>query len=411
MKNVKPIRLNGIGRLAGLSFIILHLSFLRLTAQTMGRYSADFSIAAADFADTIAIEWEREQVYVPVVIGGQSYRFLLDTGAGMSVVYEGTALAGSPHVGDIISRDATGRTDTVAMVALPAMQLGSTTLYGCRATVHPSPSTLHPFDGILGFDLVNGGLSMKIDVARRQLIITDRKRLFDREEGAIQMKYRLDYHVPYIDITPFDRHHERVLFDTGSRQFFSMNKKHFDEATADTAPNSDCTVEGRSTGRHAIGHYGTEPEGEVAFIRLDGMKLGRHAFSGVHAITTQGGSHIGAPLLAYGSVAFNARSRKMIFVPASDVQPCRVDNEQIEIAFVADSRGRPQVGLLWEQGTPFSRGFRQGDIIEQIDRRPVRDFVQFINWGFEPGREYVFTVRSQQGERRDVRWVRLKEGD
>ena len=60
------------------------------------------------------------------------------------------------------------------MVTLPPMQLGSVAIYGCRAVVHQRAAAISSFDGILGFDLVNGGLSMKIDVPRRQLIITDR---------------------------------------------------------------------------------------------------------------------------------------------------------------------------------------------------------------------------------------------
>ncbi len=375
----------------------------------LGRYSADFRTTAVDFVDTIAIEWEQEQVYVPVTIGGRSYRFLLDTGAGMSVVYNGTPLADSPHAGDIISHDATGRSDTVRMVSLPSLQLGSVALYGCRATVQQSSAAMQPFDGILGFDLVNGGLSMKIDVARRQLIVTDRKRFFDREEGTVRMRYRLNYHVPYIDIMPFGQHHEMVLFDTGSRQFLSINKAHFDAAMADEH-TADCIVEGRSIGRHAIGHYGTEPKGEVAFLQLNQLRMGRCCFSDVHAITTQGGSHLGAPLLAYGAVAFSPSQRRMLFYPAEQPSPCiTVGNRQLDIAFVADRQGRAQVGLLWEQGTPYRQGFRQGDIIEQIDHRPVRGFAHFVNWGFEPGREYLFTVRTLHGERRNIRWVRLEQ--
>ena len=375
----------------------------------LGRYRADFSMTAIDFVDTLTIEWEREQVFVPVTINGRSYRFLLDTGAGMSVVFSGTPLADSPHAGDIISHDATGRSDTVAMVTLPPMQLGSVSLYGCRAVVHQRAASIPSFDGILGFDLVNGGLSMKIDVPHRQLIITDLKRLFDREPGAVGLKYRLHFHVPYIDIIPFGRRHELVLMDTGSRQFFSMNKNHFDEAVEGHSLWENEVIEGRSMGRHALGHHGIEPEGEVAFLRLNHLRLGRYAFSDVHAITTQGGSHLGAPLLAYGSVAFNPRSRRMIFVPATDEQPIAVGNQQLEIAFVADSLGRAQVGLLWEQGVPYRQGFRQGDIIEQIDHRPVRNFAHFVGWGFEQGREYLFTVCSPQGQRREVRWVRLSE--
>ena len=83
-------------------------------------------------------------------------------------------------------------------------------------------------------------------------------------------------------------------------------------------------------------------------------------------------------------------------------------NRQLEIAFGADSQGRPQVSLLWEQGEPWQQGFREGDVIEQIDHQPVATLSQFIGWPFLRGREYIFTVCSADGQRRELRWVRLR---
>ena len=153
------------------SLLLSHFSFLLPPA--FGGYLVDFKTSARNFSDTIAIEWRGHQVYVPVDINGQRYRFLLDTGAGQSVVYEGTELADGPSAGTIVSHDATGGTSTVNMVMLPPLTLGNTTLTGCRATVQPGPAP-RGVDGLLGFDLVNGGLSLTIDVPRQLLIITDR---------------------------------------------------------------------------------------------------------------------------------------------------------------------------------------------------------------------------------------------
>lgn len=40
-------------------------------AQLGSGYSLDFSLSKTDFADTIAIEYQNAQVYVPVTINGQ----------------------------------------------------------------------------------------------------------------------------------------------------------------------------------------------------------------------------------------------------------------------------------------------------------------------------------------------------
>lgn len=384
---------------------IIALLCMALHAQ-VGHYRADFALSDSNFADTIGIAWERGQVIVPVSIDGRPYRFLLDTGAGQAVVFASSALARRCRPsGSIIAHDATGRTDTVPVVTLPPLTLGSITLSGCQATVQQSPGPQR-IDGLLGFDLVNGGLTMKIDVQARHLIVSDRQHLFC-DEPAEQLRYRLMFHVPHISVGIYGKHRERLLFDTGSRQFISINKQQYDLWHPSRRNEGEVCVEGLTTGRHAMGHYGTEPEGEVAFLELNNLRLRDFAFAGVHTVTTQGGSHIGARLLEYGSVSFCPQHRRMMFLPLSYEQPCRVDNAQMDIAFVPSADGRPQVGLVWEQGAPYRLGFRQGDIIEQIDHRPVTTFRQFVSWGYERGREYTFTLRDRQGARKEVSWVRL----
>lgn len=385
-----------------LSLTVLFAGWTAAWAQ-LGRYRADFALSIHDFIDTVAIEWTRHQVAVPVDIDGHRYRFLLDTGAGQTVIFSRSRLSTS-LASTLIAHDATGRTDTVPVVTLPPLRIGHLTLSGCRALVQQATG-MQQFDGILGFDLVNGGLTMKIDVSARRLILSDRSCLFCREP-AHRLRYQLNYHVPYVEVTPFGRYRERVLFDTGSRQFYVINKEHFDDANY-WRSQGGYTVEGRSQGSHAIGHFGTETTGEVVFLQLDNLRLGHYSFSHVHTLTTQGGSHLGAMILDYGAISFCPRHRRMLFLPSTTEQPCRVDNPQLEIAFVASPDGRPQVGLVWEQGTPYSQGLRQGDIITEIDHRPVATLAQFATWGFERGREYVFTLLDPQGRRREVRWVRL----
>lgn len=372
----------------------------------MGHYSAAFRADVSDFADTIALEWDRDRIYVPVEAQGRRLRFLLDTGAGQSVVFQGTPLAEGPRQGSLISHDATGHADTVPLVGLPPLTLGGVTLSGGQALVQRQSLLSHGIDGILGFDLVNSGLSVKIDVPSRQLIISDRRDIFCREPSAVTLPYKLDYHVPYVDVVPFGRRRERMRFDTGSRQFMLLNKESFDGLLL----TDDVTIEGISVGRHATGHHGVESESEVAFMRLDNVRLGRYSFSGVHSITTQGRSHLGARVLRYGAVSFCPRHKRMMFQPVSIGQPCRVDNPQLEIAFVADRQRRPQVGLVWEGGEPFRLGFRQGDVIEQIDRQSVRTIGEFLSWPFQEGREYLFTLRDLWGRQRTVRWVRRPVG-
>lgn len=370
------------------------------------RYSLDFDVSASNFADSIDIEWTDGQVYVPVTIGDRVYRFLLDTGSGQTVVYEDSPfLSLCSEAGYMLAHDAIGMTDTVRVMTMPPMSLGSLTLTGCQATVQRRALEGRKFDGIVGFDIVCRGFSMKIDVRRRLLVLTDRRDFFDGEEG-FEVKYRLNFHVPYVPVTPFGKYTEEALFDTGSRQFYSINKQSFDLGEEDQLQPLGQQVEGRRIGRHAIGNYGAEPRGEVVFLALEQLRLGNFSFTDVHTVTTQGGSHLGAAVLEQGAVVFNPRRKRMRFEPYDGGTACYIGNRQLEIAFVSE-QGMPVVGLVWERGVPYQQGFREGDMVVAIDDRPVRSIAQFNGWGFERGRSYRFTLRSPDGRQRSVSWVRL----
>ena len=388
-------------------WLIILLSLLCIDADAQqALYSKKFVLSERNFADSIGIEWERNQVYVPVQINGRNYRFLLDTGAAQSVVYADTPIDGCQAAGYIRSHDATGAMDTVPMVILPPMTLGRLTISSCQATIQQRPLRIPGVDGILGFNLINSGLLAKIDVHRRLLIITDRKKHFKQEKG-IDMPYKLRYHVPYLDVNPFGRYHELTLFDTGSRRLYVMNRTSFDRCADITGSLIDSQVEGRSMGRHAIGHFGVEPLSEVVFLCLSNLHVGRYTFHNLHTLTSQGESHLGAQLLTYGALIINPKKKRMTLLPYNGHPADSANNRQLDIAFVSEL-GRPCVGLVWEQGEPYRLGFRQGDIITKIDDSIVRDFSQFISWPFIIGREYRFTVRGLHGETKEIRWVRIK---
>lgn len=372
------------------------------------RYRAGFKASGTEFVDTVSVEWENQQLYVPLYMGGRAMRFLLDTGAGMSVVYNDQPIEGSMTVGKMPTRDALGHNDTVPVVMLPPMQIGKVVLKGCKATMQRRFVRQPGVDGILGFDLFASGVLAKIDVRNRQLIITNRKGWFDNEKG-FDAKYSLKYHTPYLRLSPFGKYHEEACFDTGSRAVYMMNRQSLSkgEEKCSSEVIKDL-VEGHCIGRHAMGHSGTEQRGEVLFLHLQQLRIGRLTLSGVHALTTQGNSHVGAALLQHAAVIIDPRRHRLRFQPYEDGDVCHVNNQPVEIAFVAED-GRPTVGLVWPQGIPYRQGFREGDVITHIDGLPVLTLTQFFQYPFVSGREHVFTVTDVHGLCRDIRWVRTQK--
>ncbi|MBR1394572.1 MAG: aspartyl protease family protein [Prevotella sp.] len=384
------------------ALILLLLLWSADASAQQYHYKLNFSLSAEDFADTITISVDQGRVYVPVTIGEHTYRFMLDTGAGMGGVYTDTRINGMKPIGHITSHDANGRSHTTQVVSLPPLQLGNLTVRDYHVNVIDRPPGAKNADGIVGFDIFNKGLLGKIDVRQKHLILTDRKTLFRNEPGYAS-RYRLNRHVPHVTISPFEGFNENVRFDTGDREFYSISHKAFEHASQSVDRRLlDTQIEGRTFGCLRISHYGAETNDEVVALCLSGLQWGNFRFSKVRALTTQGNSTIGAALLAYGSVIINPFRRRLIFQPFDGGNGAVVGNNLPDIYYIPD-HGRAAVGLVWEYSEAYQRGFRQGDIIERINNTPINDFRQFLAYPFIIGQSYTYTVRDKWGHTKQVR--------
>uniref|UniRef100_A0AB33JHV5 PDZ domain-containing protein n=1 Tax=Prevotella sp. GTC17262 TaxID=3236797 RepID=A0AB33JHV5_9BACT len=381
------------------AIIILSLTVGIPVFCQMRGYKADFHLSEKHFCDTIDIEYKDGQVYVPVTMNGQRKWFNLDTGSSQGMVYLGASIGYWTELGNVVSRDANGLADTVKVVRMPDFRLSHLTVSGYVASMTARRPVKANYDAIIGFDLFHKGICAKIDVRHKRLILTDNRHAFDREQGYT-LKYKLKWFVPYILVSPFMRHVDEVLFDTGAKQLYTMNKESFDRH-AYKSKNVESQVEGRAQGHLAIGVHGTEERSEVAFLHLDRLKWDEFSFTDVRAITTQGTSRIGGSILQYGTVIINPFERRLTFAPYNGKDSVRVGNRQLGVAFTPH-KGRAGVGLIFEKSAAYQAGLREGDIILKIDGRTIPTFQDFLNFRLTENQCHVFTVFSRNGKMREV---------
>ena len=438
-----------VGLLAGLLSLPLWGGLgwgFSLSAQQLHRYNPNFGLSAENFCDTISIDVEDDLILMPVQINNKVYRFCLDTGSSQGMVYANSNIPNLVPLGNIISRDANNHVDTVQVIQLPPFTLPTNssqlTVSGYVASLMPRHSISDKYDAIIGFDLFNRGICAKIDKQRGLLILTDEKKLFRAEEKAgYTLRYKLKWFVPYLYVSPFVRHTDEALFDTGAPLFYTMSRESFDSHLASDLANLhknlgagiERQVEGRAEGHLTLGGFGLEKKDEVVFLHLDRLKWGDFTFTDLHTITTQGASKIGAKLLDFGTVIINPFRKHITFQPypaASDSLPTgegrggaslslptgegwggapsvRVGNKQFCVAFVP-YKGQAVVGLIWEGSPPYKAGMRQGDVILQIDQRPINSFADFQRFGFIKGERHRFRLRDQQGVEKIVECI-IKE--
>ena len=417
-----------------------------LSAQQLHRYNPNCGLSAENFCDTISIDVEDDLILVPVQINNKVYRFCLDTGSSQGMVYANSNIPDLVPLGNIISRDANNHVDTVQVIQLPPFTLPTNssqlTVSGYVASLMPRHSISDKYDAIIGFDLFNRGICAKIDKQRGLLILTDEKKLFRAEEKVgYTLRYKLKWFVPYLYVSPFVRHTDEALFDTGAPLFYTMSRESFDQHLASDLANLhknlgagiERQVEGRAEGHLTLGGFGLEKKDEVVFLHLDRLKWGDFAFTDLHTITTQGASKIGAKLLDFGTVIINPFRKHITFQPYPNEVPSsgeegsgvvakpspigegwggapssiRVGNKQFSVAFVP-YKGQAVVGLIWEGSPPYKAGMRQGDVILQIDQRPITSFADFQRFGFIKGERHRFRLRDQQGVEKIVECI-IKE--
>ena len=371
-----------------LLFVALWWMPIGVSAQ-LERYDPDFGLwatqadgtlkKAKNFCDTIPLEVEDGQLFLRVVMGSRTFRFCLDTGSSQGMVYQGNNISGLQMLGNIVSHDANNHSDTVGVVQLPPFRLGSLTISGYVASIMPRQAISKKFDAIIGFDLFNRGISGKIDTERGMLVLTDQRKMFREEERKGHwVKYRLK---------------EQHKADDLAR----LNKQ--------LGAGIDRQIEGRAEGQMSIGGFGAEQHAEVAFLHLDRLKWGDLALTDVRAITTEGASKMGAPLLNYGSVIINPWKETITLLPHDSLltgtNTISVGNKQFSVAFVP-FRGQASVGLIFDQSEQYKAGMRQGDVILQIDQRPIPSFDAFLKYNFAKGENHRFRLRDKDGKEKTV---------
>ena len=89
-------------------------------------------------------------------------------------------------------------------------------------------------------------------------------------------------------------------------------------------------VEGDSYGSQIKGHYGREPSGKITMLHLKRLKWGNYSFHDLHCSTINGLSHVGAPLLHYGTLIINPFKKRLIFQPYNGLDSCIIGNSRLE---------------------------------------------------------------------------------
>ena len=347
------------------------------------------------FVDTIPLRCQDNRIYVTLEIGGRKHEFLLDTGASLGDLYEGSGIEAKEMLGEIRSvTDVTGVDQSGQIVSLPDFRIGKLLVNNYPIQLSPKKAR-DKVHGTIGFALFNKGISAKIDAQNRILVLTDIKGYF-KKEGGFVLDYSLCRFTPQVTLGIADGWDEPAVFDTGNPQFFFMGVERWKELCS-YHNNAHSFILGQMKGIGIKGVHNVHTRDSIFFLQLPSLSWGTRKFSNVLTHTKSGISNLGAALLNYGTVTIDPYKKRLVF-QANHVNGTISPEASIrDVYFTRDDKDRPAVGFVTPKSELYQYGFRDGDVVLSINRDIINNFAEFEKYLFVIGNRYTFKLKHPKG--------------
>ncbi|MEL7191318.1 MAG: aspartyl protease family protein [Bacteroidota bacterium] len=383
--------------------IFLHLILTSFISWTVLWGQPSFK--AQNYHEEIPFEWVKGKILVPVLIGGETYQFILDSG-GLLMVSERVA---SRHrldtVGTIQVSGINKLSETLHKVRVPQVSLGTLSFDDYEAIIGPflqqSPTECLGADGMIGRDFLKE-MIVQYDLAQRKIIFTDQLQgLSLNPLDATPMKASKG-RIPRLTLSSSLGKIKNVAFDSGSNDLFSWKK----------SDASKLVQRGKIADENVAQLYGIfsmgvggklPPEQENYRIKMDFVQIGRHQIQNFYTDTGKAsGARVGTEIMKYGIITTDNLNQRFYFSPFSDgdqAEPkpslgfgVRVSNQKLIVSYVIKNSPASQEGIT------------AGVEILQLDGRSakayVADYCKTYREGFswEESKEVEIVYKNEQGQ-------------
>jgi len=359
------------------------------------------------FVDTVKIKIWNGAVIIPVEINGEIKDMMFDTGSPCGLWIgneeEWMALSGD----SLLVSDAQKTAKMKSFMLFPPMKMGEITIENYPMMVDDAirDYICDKFDGVLGYDIVARGLSFKFDTKDSLMIVTDRKRLFSKEEKRRpKLKYKW-YHKtnPKIWVKlPFSR--IKLQFDSGSIGGWI----DLPEDLATLWGLDDYTVRRDTTILTHAGFFGNTADTVFARTLLfSEVEIGGITLQDMYVSTADRVMKIGSAVMEHNSLIINAKKRHLVLLPHDGNTVQYVGNEDKKgLRFVlADKNDTLGVmkAVVRKDGEAYKKGIRTGDYLVSVNGILVTDYCSCRNL-FTDSNAKRLVFRTPEGTKKEVEW-------
>lgn len=303
-----------------LLFLVLSVSF-KISAQDFFRAG---ELKEKKYLEIVDFEIVKGKIIVPVVIKGETYRFLLDTGAPNIISERLYKKSGSELLTQTPIKDANNNIDTMKVVRLSELNLGNLTFENSTSLVSDLENhdllKCFEIDGFIGSNLFKNTV-VKISLKEKKLYITDNVKNLKPLTKGIKLQLVGGQASPYIKANIKGENNkkatEAVLIDTGMDGLYDISDRVFKIFDAENIFSNRRSA----LGSGSIGIFGKAEIETRHQITIAEFGIDKSVFKNLSATTTDdNNSRIGLNLLKYGDITIDFKKQKFYFENTSEIQ-------------------------------------------------------------------------------------------
>lgn len=328
-----------------------------------------------NFCDTIKISYENGLVYVPVRTNDKEYKFIFDTGA-RTFGLKNTIGSFVKGVKDsVIVTDFFKKERKTQHGFVQDFHLGKN-IYSNYEYVITNFGIPLNCDGIMGSgSLLENGISAKIDIKNGILILTDRKGMFNQEEG-IDIPYKSNMKIKF---TMSYGCSGWATFDTGANTFMVIGKKEYYDKPIN-GKDKDMfrkQIDWSDIGNSTRGAHGIENYNEHIYMNFDEVKVGKAIFNNIPVKASYGTTVVGCRILEYGSMIIDSDRKKMKYQPYDSEKTIHIKEKNEDVVYTWEN-GCIYVAMLNPDSDIYKQGLRKYFHMIEYNKFPVNSLNDYL---------------------------------
>lgn len=318
-----------------------------------------------NFCDTISFEYIKNKILIPVLINGKIRKFIFDTGASLVISDEIQSEMKNLKLPSKQTCDISGIRNTMSMVRISELQIGSLVLQNIPSYVYNIENTgliAHlGYDGLIGSNVFKDSI-VSIDIDKKIIIITNKMENLSLE-NFFKTAITLDkQNRPFIKLNLDNNIEFEGLFDTGIARFMNISKNIADKAIKEKISK----VLNQGFGMGAIGINGIGKSLKKDRTTIKNVKFGTATISNfITVVTEKTKNAIGMGLADYGIIIVDYINKDFYFVPKTTKQEFK--NKKTLGFSLEPQQDYYAIGTVWTNTEAERIGLKSGYQVMELN--------------------------------------------